>query len=293
MLRPQLVYQSAIMYPHDIKKVIDIAVAVELIHLASLLHDDVIDDAKIRRNQESVNCSWGNQASVLTGDYLFAAAFKLISVHNLDDVMHSVTSTIQTMCTGEIKQLSMISNLGINEADYYDKSYRKTACLFASSCRVGALAAQAPDKDLEILENFGANLGYAYQLIDDVLDFVADESELGKPVGSDLSQGNITLPVILALKNSEKGAQLRSFLENGRCGPEMLPYIVNLLIESGVIHECIKQSRLFLQEALRQLIQLPANSGRQALQETALYLMDTYYRRLAKLKSGRTVSGNA
>lgn len=289
MLRPRLVYQSAVLYPHDIKKVIDISAAVELIHLASLLHDDVIDNARIRRNRISVNYCWGNQASVLTGDYLFAAAFKLVNIHKLDDVMHNVTSTIQTMCTGEIKQLSMISNLDINEEEYYDKSYRKTACLFASSCRVGALTAKAPERDIEILEKFGANLGYAYQLIDDVLDFVADESELGKPVGSDLSQGNITLPIILALRDSDKGSKLRGLLENGRSRPEMLPYIVDLLIESGAISECVKKSRLFLQEAMEQLIQLPASPARESLQETALYLMDTYYQRLGKLDSGRAV----
>jgi heptaprenyl diphosphate synthase len=131
MLRPRLVYMSAQLYPHDPRKVIDISVAVELIHLASLLHDDVIDQADLRRGRESVNSRWGNQASVLTGDYLFAAAFNLINQHGLDEVMDSITSTIQIMCTGEIKQMALNSDLGISEEDYYDKTYRKTAAFYS------------------------------------------------------------------------------------------------------------------------------------------------------------------
>ncbi|KUG02880.1 heptaprenyl diphosphate synthase component ii [hydrocarbon metagenome] len=296
MLRPRLVYLSALLTPHEIHKVIDISVAVELIHMASLLHDDVIDRADCRRGRESVNHRWGNQASVLTGDYLFAAAFNLINRHDLDQVMDSITSTIQIMCTGEIKQMSMNGDLGITEEDYYDKTYRKTACLFASSCRVGALVAQAPPEQVKILERFGLNLGYAYQLIDDVLDFTADPEELGKPAGNDLTQGNITLPVILALKDHEKGIKLRNLLEDGKSTLDKMPLVVNILWECGALEKSIMQSGRFLQQALDHLHQLPANPARNALKDTVLYLMDSYYQRLMDSKQGGEgwlQSGNA
>jgi heptaprenyl diphosphate synthase len=285
MLRPRLVYMSAQLYPHDPRKVIDISVAVELIHLASLLHDDVIDQADLRRGRESVNSRWGNQASVLTGDYLFAAAFNLIHQHGLDEVMDSITSTIQIMCTGEIKQMALNSDLGISEEDYYDKTYRKTACLFASACRVGALTSGTPFSQVQILDDFGLNLGYAYQVMDDVLDFTAEAKKLGKPVGNDLIQGNITLPVILALKDRERGMKLRNLLERG-ISSDKLPLIISILWESGALEQCVLRSQQFLQRALEDINTLPFSPGRQALKDLACRLMDTCYECLAQPEQG-------
>ncbi len=277
MLRPRLVYESAQFHPHEVRKVIDISVAVELIHLASLLHDDVIDQADVRRGRESVNCRWGNQASVLIGDYLFAAAFNLINQHGLDQVMDCVTSTIQLMCTGEIKQMDLNSDLNISEEEYYDKTYRKTACLFAAACRVGALTAESPSGQVEVLDDYGLNLGYAYQLMDDVLDFTAQANKLGKPAGNDLTQGNITLPVILALKDPELGIKLRNLLETGKSSKDTLPLIVGILWESGALEQCIFKSQHFLQRALEGIKLLPDAPGQQALKDLAFQLMDHCY----------------
>ncbi len=143
MLRPRMVYLSGAMYPNDENRLIDIAVAVELIHLASLVHDDIIDNSQLRRGQPSLNQRWGNQVSVLTGDYLFATAFNLISMSNSSEVMENLTSTIKVMCSGEIKQLGLLFDLNLSEEDYFDKTYRKTGCLFASSCAVGAILGKA------------------------------------------------------------------------------------------------------------------------------------------------------
>ncbi|NLB87834.1 MAG: polyprenyl synthetase family protein, partial [Syntrophomonadaceae bacterium] len=155
MLRPRLVHLAASLYPHDKNVVNDVAVAVELIHLASLIHDDIIDHAQTRRGKQSLNSVWGNEISVLTGDYLFATAFNLINRHNLPLILKNITETIQIMCSGEIKQLTMLYNYNISEQDYYDKTYRKTACLFASSCKVGALAGQMSTYEVSILEQYG------------------------------------------------------------------------------------------------------------------------------------------
>ena len=277
MLRPRLVYMSAQLHPHDPKKVIDISIAVELIHLASLLHDDVIDQAQVRRGCESVNSRWGNQASVLTGDYLFAAAFNLINQHGLDQVMASITSTIQLMCTGEIQQMALNQDLDISEEEYYDKTYRKTACLFAAACRVGALSAGTPSLLVEVLDDFGLNLGYAYQLMDDVLDFTAQAEQLGKPAGNDLTQGNITLPVILALKDQEQGVKLRNLIETGKSSSDKLPLVVGMLYESGALEQCMLKSRQFLQRALELINLLPSTPGQQALKDLACKLMEHCY----------------
>jgi len=298
MLRPRLVYLSASLYPHDAKIIVDIATAVELIHMASLVHDDIIDMADSRRGRESVNCRWGNQAGVLTGDYLFAAAFHLINRHSLVPVMDSITSTIQIMCTGEIKQLSLNSDLNISEEEYYEKTYRKTACLFASSCRVGALSAGALPQHVDILENIGLNLGYAYQLIDDVIDFTANEADIGKPVGNDLTQGNITLPVILALKDGERGIKLRNLLENGKSSVEKMPTVARILAECGALDACIKQSQVFLQYAMDTIDELPESPARQELKATGMKFLERYYQRSdngvpAGHTEGWLLSGNA
>jgi len=201
MLRPRLVFLSASMNPHDPLLITDIAVAIELVHMASLIHDDVIDQSNLRRGRESINSRWGNQASVLTGDYLFAAAYSLINRHQQQQIIDLLSSTIQIMCAGEIKQLSLAYKLDISQEEYLEKTYGKTACLFAFCCKVGALASSMPEEGIHALENFGLCLGYAYQIIDDLLDFLSDSSKLGKPCGNDLLKGNITLPIIYLLQD--------------------------------------------------------------------------------------------
>lgn len=280
MLRPRMVYLTASLCPHDADLLRDMAVAIELIHMASLVHDDVIDRSQMRRGRDSLNKLWGNQRSVLTGDYLFATAFNLINEHDCREVMENVTSTIQIMCSGEIKQLAMLFDTDISEADYYDKSYRKTACLFASSCKVGALSANMPAKEVSILEQFGLYLGYAYQIIDDVLDFVSESSLLGKPAGNDLLQGNITLPVILAMQDKEKGSWLKHLIQSKSLTAEKIPLIVEILLETGAIYRSVEASRLFLKRGLNTLDKFPLSPAIKELSQMSLFLMDDYYKKL-------------
>nr|WP_278279256.1 polyprenyl synthetase family protein [Syntrophomonas palmitatica] len=295
MLRPRMVFQVASLYSHDINTVIDIAAAVELIHLASLIHDDVIDQAATRRGRASVNKRFSNQVSVLTGDYLFASAFKIIDQRQVPGVMGEITSTIQLMCAGEIKQLGLLYHLDLSEEDYYEKIYRKTACLFASSCKVGALAAGAPTKEIELLSLFGACLGYAYQIIDDVLDFVADSQQLGKPAVSDLLQGNITLPVILALKDAHYGPKLRQILNEGGFGRENFSQVMEILVETKSLQQSIITSRFYLQYGMAYLDELPPYKGLDKLRESALYLINSYFKNLTQLEheSGKIILENS
>lgn len=277
MLRPRLVHTAASIGQYNEKVLHDIAAAVELIHMASLVHDDVIDEATTRRGKASANSVFGNKVSVLAGDYLFAAAFKLINKHNQPQIMKCMTETIQVMCLGEIKQLSMLHNIEITEEDYYDKTYRKTACLFASSCKVGAILSFASLRDISVLEQYGLSLGYAYQLIDDVLDFVSQTEVLGKPVGNDLLQGNITLPVILSLKNRRYGKKIEKIIREG-VSLQNLPFIIELIDKAGGIEKTLQKAKDFLHNALNVLDELPASAAVDRLRNFGLYLIEDYYR---------------
>ncbi|MGI5920679.1 MAG: polyprenyl synthetase family protein [Syntrophomonadaceae bacterium] len=279
MLRPRLVCLTASLYPHDGSIVRDIAAAVEMIHMASLVHDDIIDEALIRRGRESINGKWGNHIGVLTGDYLFASAFKLINYHGLLKIMDNITETIQIMCSGEIHQMTMAYNTDISEDDYYDKSYRKTACLFASSCKTGALLSSMPLNEIEVVEQFGSCLGYAYQIIDDLLDFVSDSTLIGKPVGNDLVQGNITLPVIFALQ-SEYGPWLKTVIRNRNLADQEIKKIISILEDCGAIQYSLDRSREFLNQGLNLIHILPDHPARRALEELAVFLVEGYYNKL-------------
>ena len=252
----------------------DIAVAVELIHLASLVHDDVIDSAHLRRGRESLNARFGNHASVLAGDYLFAAAFNIINRHQQNQVMENITHTIQVMCSGEIMQMGQAYNLNIGLEEYYDKIYRKTACLFASSCKIGSLISQAGPEQTRQLEQFGLCLGYAYQIIDDVMDLVADSAILGKPVGNDITQGNTTLPVILALQKRAARSESKPSWSAVPASPPARA-IINMLIESGSI---VKPSNTppTLERGQEHLAGLPEGENLEILKRTCMSFIDHY-----------------
>jgi len=277
MIRPRMVFICASMAAHDPVVVRDIAAAVEMIHLASLVHDDVIDHAVIRRGRQSVNSRWGNQASVLTGDYLFASAFNLINKYDMQAVMENVTTTIRIMCAGEIKQMSLVHDLNITEEEYLEKTYGKTACLFASSCKVGAQAAFVPEQHVHALEQYGLCLGYAYQIMDDLLDFLSDSSMVGKPVGSDLIEGNITLPVIYALKSLEYGTWLRTLLEARQLTPRKMPHVIKALINSQAADKSLDLACQFVSQAMGYLDILPYSPAITELQLLAAHMLETYY----------------
>lgn len=282
MIRPRMVYLAASMARHDPVIVRDAAVAVELIHMASLVHDDVIDHAMIRRGKESINKRWGNHASILTGDYLFATAFNLINRHGMQDIMENITTTIRIMCAGEINQMSLASDINITESEYLEKSYGKTACLFASSCKVGALAASLPAGYAYNLEQFGLCLGYAYQIVDDLLDFMSDADKLGKPVGTDLLEGNITLPVIHALGSCQYGVWLRTLLESGLTNESNMPQIIAALIDCQAIDSSLQTARRFIERGLAYLDALPDGPAVKELEFMAAFVLETYYRNLSR-----------
>ncbi len=201
-LRPTLVLLAAKLLGGGGTSAVRLGAVVEMIHTATLVHDDVIDGAETRRGQPSTNIKWGNHTSVLAGDWLYMQAFQIAVRERNFHILEMLTGVTQAMVEGELLQLQRIGSIGVSEADYMELVDRKTAGLFSTCARLGAAVAGADSAVEERLGEYAWNLGMAFQLIDDVLDFTARETVLGKPVGNDLFEGKVTLPLIYALENA-------------------------------------------------------------------------------------------
>ena len=202
-LRPMLTLASAKLCGYQGERHVTLATCIEFIHTATLLHDDVVDKSKLRRGLETANSVWGNQASVLVGDFLFSRSFELMVEDGSVKIMGILASASARLAEGEVMQLLTANDTQTGESAYLDVIKAKTAQLFAAACRLGAVVADRPSVEEEGLEAFGMNLGVAFQLIDDVLDYSAKQATLGKAVGDDFCEGKITLPVILAFRRGD------------------------------------------------------------------------------------------
>ncbi|MDF2873678.1 polyprenyl synthetase family protein [Sporomusa sp.] len=211
-LRPALYLLCARGATPNHAELLPMAVAIELIHMATLVHDDVIDNAATRRGRPTANARWGNHSSVLTGDYLFAKAFSAVTIGAEKNMLKILTDVICTMCEGEIVQLKESFNPDQDEADYRLRVAQKTAEFIAASCELGALSGHMEPAEVAQVREFGYAIGMAFQITDDILDFTASAEQIGKPVGNDLRQGIVTLPVIYALRNSPYHDELRSIV---------------------------------------------------------------------------------
>jgi octaprenyl-diphosphate synthase len=208
-LRPMLTLAAARLCGYHGNRHVALASCVEFIHTATLLHDDVVDDSDLRRGLATANSVWGNKASVLVGDFLFSRAFQLMVADGSLKVLEILSNASAVIAEGEVLQLVTSNDTEASEQAYLDVIRRKTAALFAAACRIGAVVAGRPKAEEEALESYGLNLGIAFQLIDDVLDYSAKQAELGKTIGDDFREGKITLPVILAFRRGDE--QERAF----------------------------------------------------------------------------------
>ena len=199
-LRPMLTLASAKMCGYSGDRHIHLAACVEFIHTATLLHDDVVDESDLRRGNETANALWGNQPSVLVGDFLFSRAFQVMVADGSIRVLKILSDVSAVIAEGEVAQLITSNDTATSEDAYLDVIVAKTAALFAAACHIGAVIAERPVADEEALESYGRNLGIAFQLVDDALDYSSRDATLGKTVGDDFREGKITLPVILAYR---------------------------------------------------------------------------------------------
>jgi octaprenyl-diphosphate synthase len=258
---------------HDAEYVI--GSVVEFIHTASLLHDDVIDEAKVRRGRSSANSIWGNQASILVGDYLYSKAlFHGVRLHN-QRVMDVLSETTTAMSEGEVLQLMQIQNPDMTEADYFRVVECKTGVLIAAACRLGAVISKAPLSQEDALAAYGRKLGLAFQITDDTLDYAADQQQLGKVLGKDLAEGKVTLPLIYLLRTAEPAEQdaLRSMLSADVLTDDDLAYTLKLMAKHGAVYEALQVAQTLSDEAISALAVFPDSPHRQALTALADYVV--------------------
>ncbi len=256
-LRPALCLLAARFTPCAMERVVPLAASLELMHMASLVHDDVVDDALIRRGRPTVRAKWGNRISTHVGDYLFAQSLILISTYEEAMVQRVLADTSVKMCQGEIHQIYGVFDVAKDLKDYMGRINRKTALLIAASCQLGAVVSGAPSQVWWRLRCYGRYLGMAFQVVDDILDLVADQRELGKPVGSDLAQGILTLPTIRALVCSPERERLRRLLQGHVTGEGDLQEAIDLIRNCGAVEYSFAVAARYVSKAKEQLDPLP------------------------------------
>lgn len=272
-IRPQLVLSCGTILSNKLNDtVINAAVAAELIHMASLVHDDIIDRSPLRRNKPSVNKLWGNHAAVLCGDWLFAKAFGILSGRGMDASMAYMVEAIQAMCQGEIIQACNKNNIEVSLETYYMQITYKTAKFLECCCKAGAVTGKASYAGIKAAGEFGLNIGLAFQIIDDILDLSGTAKVMGKPKGEDLRQGIITLPVILLLQDGEAGGQAKELLAKGNCNAQGLAIINGLLSSSGALKEAYRIAWSFIDTAQRSLDEIPDSESKVFLHKLATNL---------------------
>jgi len=229
--------------------VVDVAAAAELIHVASLIHDDIIDGAATRRDRSSVNARWGNHTAVLAGDCLFAAAFGLLAPYASLGLVTLMTDAISRMCQGEILQRQQAFDPDVTERAYVERIEGKTASLIAACCEAGARLGGADPAGVRAFREFGLNLGLAYQVIDDVLDFAGDAAAMGKPALADLREGNLTLPVIYLIQRSEWRARLVPCLLRREIDDNTIDSVRRAVKETGALDAALAYGRSLARSA--------------------------------------------
>jgi octaprenyl-diphosphate synthase len=266
-LRPSLLLLVSKLVGGGGESAIRLAAIVEMIHTATLVHDDVIDAAETRRGRRSVNAIWGNHTSVLAGDWLYMQAFNVALRERSFVVLETLISLTQLMVEGELLQLERLGQIGVTEADYMELVDRKTARLFSTCARLGAMSAGVDDETEQKLGDFAWSLGMAFQLVDDVLDFTADASVLGKPVGNDLREGKLTLPMIYALEGApaEDRDKVATVLADRSYDRVPFPEILRLATRRRGIERARNRAQVFTDRARAIIATFPESPYQKAL----------------------------
>ena len=263
-IRPALVLLSAYLCGADVDKALFAAAAVELLHTATLIHDDLIDGSLMRRGGQTLNARWSPGATVLTGDYVFAHAAHLVSQSDSIRLMQCFAETLMIICNGEVRQMFDGNRGQTSRQEYEKRIYAKTASLISLSAQAGAILTNVGEEKRNALRVYGEQLGLAFQIVDDVLDFVADEESLGKPVGSDLRQGLVTLPVLLFLEANPDHSAVRQVLEGNR-SHETVQEAIQSVIGSPAIEWALEAAQKHADQARATLDEFQHSSYRAAL----------------------------
>ncbi|WP_409251183.1 heptaprenyl diphosphate synthase component II [Bacillus sp. SCS-153A] len=269
-IRPVFVLLSAKFGEYNINRIKNVAVALELIHSASLVHDDVIDDADLRRGKPTIKSQWDNKTAMYTGDYIFARSLEYMTKIDNEEAHKILSNAIVELTVGEIEQIKDKYRFEQELRDYLRRIKRKTALLIAVSCQLGAISAGAPPEIHKKLYRFGYNVGMSFQITDDILDFTASEEELGKPAGSDLLQGNITLPVLFAMEQHDLKEKIINISED--VDRDYLKSVIDEIKRSGAIEQSHEISARYLKKALQELEGLPKNGACKTLRDIANFI---------------------
>lgn len=272
-LRPALVLLSGKLGCYHRDRLVTLAAAIEVVHTATLVHDDTIDEALTRRGIDTVNAVWDGKVAILLGDFLFAQSAELATQLDNVRIMSLLSQTVMAMSSGELQQYASTRSREIDENDYLQRITGKTASLFAMCCEGAAILSEQSENHIKALRAYGTNLGLAFQIADDVLDFVGDERTLGKPAGSDLRQGTITLPAILLAEKLAEDAPLRGDLRGGT----NLPTVLRAVRESGALDAARERAREYAGAARSALSIFPDTEARGVLLELAEQVVSRDY----------------
>ena len=275
-LRPALVLLSSKLCGFEGQAAIRLGTVVELIHTATLVHDDVIDEADMRRGRPSINSRWGNHLSVLAGDWLYMQAFNIALRERNFKILDLFIALTQAMVEGELLQLTWQRRIDVPEDVYFELTYRKTAYLFSVCLRLGAVLAERSEEEESQLGVYGLNLGLSFQLIDDVLDFTSSEEILGKPTGNDLREGRVTLPLIYLLQRctQDEAQKVRSVLAEGGFNPLRFSEVLELIDRYDTLRTAREKAQEFAQKAKCALETFPDNPYKDALRSLPDFMLD-------------------
>ena len=269
-LRTALTLLSGKLNSYYFDKLLPLSVAFEMVHLATLLHDDIVDNAMTRRGNPTVNALWGNSIAILLGDYYFAKTAGLIADINDNRIDHLFSDTVATVCEGTIMEIMTAGRVDLTVENYYEKISHKTACLIAACCKGGAIVSGASQEEIRLLYEYGLNLGIAFQIIDDILDYTADQTTIGKPAGNDLRQGMVTLPLIYALQAqplNDNLSQVHSILNGGSHTEEDIMPVVEWVVSGSGIKQARDDAFSFAARARAALHHFPRSADRDVLDE--------------------------
>jgi octaprenyl-diphosphate synthase len=272
VVRPTLTLLSGSFYNYDLARLQPMAISTELMHIATLVHDDAIDSADMRRGRATINSVWGVDLAILTGDFLFARAGEMSARTGNLRVVSLFSQTLGIIARGEVKQALASFRLDQTFEQYIERVAAKTAALFTLATESGAVLSDAPEGSVEALRDYGYNLGIAFQIVDDILDFVGTAKEVGKPVGADLAQGTVTLPAQKLLQRYPKDNPLLAIARKENMA-ENIKKTIEMIRGSDIIEECYELAENYCRLACAQLSKLPDKPAREALTALADYVV--------------------
>jgi len=273
LVRPAITLLCGKLHNYNREPLVQMAAAIEFLHMASLLHDDTIDKADTRRGQPTVSSIWGSSTAILIGDYLFAKSAYMVSTLNRTELMTIFAQTLMSLCIGVLEESKNAYNSKQTREDYYKKIDDKTASLFYLASESGASLSDAPKTAVEALKDYGYNLGMAFQVVDDILDFTGQQEEMGKPVGGDFLSGNLTLPAIMLMEKQPQDNSIENAFR-AKCNGVDAQQIIGKIKNSAMIEQSYAVANDFCFKSKQALAEMPDGDARKSLLDLADYVVE-------------------